>query len=137
MDYSEYIIKNYNNWILYLQPNQFYLGRCYLWYAYDNPVDLFELDQNSLKELADITCEVKRALSKCFMPDMFNYASLNNITRHLHFHVIPRYQRKVIFENFTFEDKNWGKNYSPYPNDFLLPPDIIKLIITKINSELN
>ena len=136
MNYKDYIIKNFDNWTLYLHENQTYLGRCYLWYVNDDPLDLFELNRSSLKELFEITNDIKSVLSKCFMPDMFNYASFNNIIRHLHFHIIPRYQSKVTFGDHVFEDKNWGDNYAPYSKDFFISEKTVKLILKKINNKL-
>jgi len=136
MDYRQNILKQYDNWTLFLHENQSYLGRCYIWYAHDNPVDMFDADCINLKELYDIMREIKRAISKCFSPDMYNYASLNNLIRHLHCHLVPRYNRKVTFNGVMFEDNNWGGNYAPYPHDFILPQDTMKTIREYIQSEL-
>ena len=73
---------------------------------------------------------------KLFGANLFNYASLGNDIRHLHIHFIPRYDHEVIFQNKKFKDERWNKNYSPYPEDFNISPDIIEKIKQKIGSEL-
>ena len=55
-------------------------------------------------------------------PDMpLNYASLGNIARHLHVHVIPRYKSSRFFDGITFTDQRWGQNYAPYDYSFKVP----------------
>jgi diadenosine tetraphosphate (Ap4A) HIT family hydrolase len=137
MDYKDLIIKQFDSWELYLHENQSYLGRCYLWYKKDEPIDMFDLDTKPLNELYNITNKIKKALTSSFQPDNYNYASLNNITRHLHFHIVPRYERPVTFNNHIFDDKNWGNNYSPYPKDCPLPVFTVERIIAIFKSELN
>jgi diadenosine tetraphosphate (Ap4A) HIT family hydrolase len=43
-----------------------------------------------------------------FQPDKLNYLALMMVDRHLHFHVIPRYQRERTLHGYTFKDPNWG-----------------------------
>ena len=55
---------------------------------------------------------------------MFNYLALNNNTRHLHIHLIPRYDREVEYLNITFRDEAFGKSYKRNP-EFKLSEDLL------------
>ena len=67
---------------------------------------------------------VKNVLENVFQPDLFNYASLGNVTPHLHVHIIPRYRTLRLFENQTFIDKRWGENFAPYDPNFVISPHV-------------
>ena len=66
-------------------------------------------------ELFDILTVYQKALDAIWKPEGWNYAQLGNVIPHLHFHFIPRYRGKRVFEDVTFIDKRWGKNYAPAP----------------------
>jgi len=68
-----------------------------------------ELTAVEFLELFDILILYQSALNKIWQPDRWNYAQLGNITPHLHFHFIPRYKDKRIFEDTAFSDKRGGK----------------------------
>jgi len=90
-------------------------------------VDLFDINQKEKNELFEIMRKIRNALKKLFQPDLFNYASLGNEVQHLHFHLIPRYKTKRIFEGVEFVDKNWGRNCWPHEEQELSVPTLNKL----------
>lgn len=63
------------------------------------------------------------AIKELFAPDLMNYAALGNNFKHLHVHLIPRYERSRKFAGIEFIDKRWGKNYAPYDREFRLTLD--------------
>ena len=107
-------IKNFKYWTLALNYDQYYLGRaiCYL-NTYKEK--LSDLNQEEYLELFEIIKIYQHALEKLWQPDWWNYAQLGNAVPHLHFHFIPRYKKKRVFENADFLDERWGKNYSSAP----------------------
>ncbi len=78
---------------------------------------------------------IKSALIAALKPAMFNYVSANNVTKHLHIHIIPRYARKINLFGLTFEDTSFGRYYETNPN-FTVPEEILLKIKDKIKKEL-
>jgi diadenosine tetraphosphate (Ap4A) HIT family hydrolase len=136
MNHEQLKIKEFKYWDLYLHQNQCYLGRSVIWLKREGVTDLMELPVEEQTELFVIGKQVKEVLTKLFQPDLFNWASLGNITNHLHLHVIPRYKRVRNFDGTDFIDERWGQNYSPYNKDFILSEKIILEIKNKIASIL-
>ncbi|MBS0185972.1 MAG: HIT family protein [Proteobacteria bacterium] len=130
-------ILEFENWILYLHPNQCYLGRTYLWAKRHDAVDFVDMNSEEWKEFRKITPHIKQIIQKLFSPDMFNYASLGNIAPHLHVHIIPRYKNIHYFEGLAFNDKRWGKNYSPYNRKFSIPLKVHNTIAQLIEENIH
>lgn len=115
-DYEANLLRQYENWNVYLHESQTYLGRTYIALARDGEIDPFTdttLDEQA--ELRDIVGAIKTALERLYQPDLLNYANLRNTWRHCHWHIIPRYSKSRVVLGHTFEDPNWGRNYAPYP----------------------
>ncbi len=107
-------IKRFKYWTLALHANQSYLGRavCYLNIYKEKIIDL---KPEEYLELLEVIRAYQYALTKLWIPDWWNYTQLGNVTSHLHFHFIPRYKKRRVFEGIEFIDKLWGKNYMPAP----------------------
>jgi diadenosine tetraphosphate (Ap4A) HIT family hydrolase len=106
MDYSKFLIKDYQYWKVYAAENQCYLGRCTIWCKRENANELTDVSDAELVEYVWIIKELKPALEKAFNADMINYAFLGNEIQHLHCHFIPRYSSSRHFASviFTFGD---------------------------------
>jgi len=102
-------LKKYRYWTLHLSDGQYFLGRLMLILNRKNVVDFCDLRPGEMKELNKVMKQCRKALTKCFKPDLFNYASLGNKTCHHHWHIIPRYKSKRKVNGMIFEDKLWGK----------------------------
>lgn len=109
--FEKNIIKEYKYWVVNLHNNQGYLGRCVVWCKRENASELMDVSQEEKEELFFILAELRDAVNKSFQPDWFNYCFLGNIVRHLHCHLIPRYEKERKFGEVTFKDKRWGQNY--------------------------
>ncbi len=118
VDYERFRIRNYQHWTVYLHENQYFLGRVYIWSKRPSLIDLMDTTPEEWEELHKIGGEVRRGLTRAFAPDLFNWASLGNLSRRCHMHVIPRYEEPRVFGGVTFVDRRWGKNYAPYDYDF-------------------
>jgi len=134
--YDKYIIKKYKHWTLYLQENQCYLGRTYLWANREDALDFFEMTEEEKDEYFKIGKVLKEAVNKLFQPDLWNYATLANVSPHLHTHIIPRYSTSRVFEDIDFIDERWGKNYAPYNKEFKTPEEVLIKIKDAIKNEL-
>lgn len=79
----------------------------------------------SPEEGADLPVAAKRieqTLRTALQPDKLNYLALMMVDRHLHFHVIPRYERERTLHGYTFKDPNWG---GPPQLDVETPADVV------------
>ena len=107
------LLKKYKYWNLYLSPKQYYLGKLRIVLNRKEVVDLCDLKNKESAELFRIIKESKKAIIKCFNPDLFNYATLGNHVRQHNWHVIPRYKEKRIVNDIEFKDDYW--NDPPWP----------------------
>lgn len=128
-------IKKYKFWKVALRNEQNYLGWCYV-ILNRHVEDLMDISKEEQSELFEITKKLRNILQKSFQPDSFNYASLGNVTSHVHLQVIPRYSKSVEFRDLKFTDKNWGRNYSPYDKNFDIPKEEKLLIKEEIQKGL-
>jgi diadenosine tetraphosphate (Ap4A) HIT family hydrolase len=110
-EFEHTTIRKYDNWELQLFLSQYYLGRCLV--KLDRHIeDVNELEKHERNELFEkILPEVRKALNNSFSPDHYNYATLGNDCRHLHFHVVPRYENKRKFKGREYKDENWNRHY--------------------------
>src|SRR4051812_23206229 len=114
IDYERFKIKSYTHWYLYLHESQYFLGRMYIWSLRAGLHDLMDVTDEERAELFEIGREARGALTRLWFPDLFNWASLGNISQQCHVHVIPRYAKLRQFAGFVFKDTRWGQNYAPY-----------------------
>ena len=83
---------------LYLDRNQTYRGQCVLVFDPRHAEGLETLSPVEFNAFAADLRVAARALTAACNPDLMNYASLGNIIRHLHWHIVPRYR----------SDPRWG-----------------------------
>ena len=83
---------------LYLDRNQTYRGQCLLVFDPRHVEGLETLSPAEFNAFAQDLRVAARALTAVCNPDLMNYASLGNIIRHLHWHIVPRYR----------SDPRWG-----------------------------
>ena len=137
MDYKRLLIKEYKYWEVYLNENQCYLGKVYIWAKRKDVLDFFDMTKEEQEEYFKIGKELKKALSNLFKPDLYNYATLANVSPHLHTHFIPRYKDKRELFGVTFTDERWGQNYAPYNKGFKISEEILIKIKEAMKSELS
>jgi diadenosine tetraphosphate (Ap4A) HIT family hydrolase len=133
--WKELDIKEYEHWRVGLHSNQVYLGRSVV-VLKRHEEDFFDTTQEEQKEFLEIGKQMRDALREAFDPDLLNYSTLGNEVRHVHWHLVPRYERPVEFDGMIFEDKMRGKNWTPYDKGFLLPKKNLFDIRDQIKSAL-
>jgi len=126
MDFRKLRIAESQDWKILLHQDQTCPGRLYFWYKNESQ-DLLDIPEDALLDFFRLALKVKKILSDIFQPDMFNYLSLNNRTKHLHIHLIPRYSRKIEKFGLVFEDTSYGKDYKTNP-DFKVTEDVLTKI---------
>lgn len=136
-DYEANLLRQYENWNVYLHESQTYLGRTYVALAREGEIDPFtDTTTDERSELQVITSGIKSALGTLYQPDLLNYANFRNTWPHCHWHIIPRYSTSRVVMGHTFEDSNWGRNYAPYPR-IVLSTDIYEKVKMDLATELN
>ena len=104
-DYKNYTIKNYNNWSLLLNKNQFTLGTMVL-ICNEDVFKFSKLSVESFSELQSIIKEIEINLKKVIKFEKLNYIMLMMVDPNVHFHVIPRYT-KIIYKEKEYADFGW------------------------------
>jgi len=103
-------------WLILLAPDQRNLGTCVVALKrYEG--DLAELKDVEWQEFRKIVKNLEYALRNAFNSTMFNWGCLMNSSYrndppdpHVHWHLIPRYNKRVEFESLIFEDPYFGSS---------------------------
>jgi diadenosine tetraphosphate (Ap4A) HIT family hydrolase len=120
---SDLTLKKYRFWIAEVSDSPTPIGWVYV--ILKRHAEYFdELTIEELTELKDIIKELRQMLIKAFKPDWFNVMQLGNGGRHIHFHLVPRYNKVVRFDGKDFSDPDYGRmlvdRYKPYDKKVLL-----------------
>lgn len=104
--YPDTVLKEYEYWTVLLRPDQVTLGTVVIANK-SNATYLGEVPESQWSEFSKVSREVELVLINTFGAEKFNYLALMMKDPNVHFHVVPRYSKPVIFESTTFEDKDW------------------------------
>ena len=131
-------IKEFKHWLLVLNWEQGFLGRCSL-ILKAHKVDEEELADEEVLEKHRIYCLWRKAIAKAFNPDKINQAQLGNEEHihkgHLHWHFVPRYRRPIQFAGMEFQSdtpETQKLTYALVHKRKVYPPEIRR----KIKEEL-
>lgn len=133
--YKHLRLKENTYWRVELRMQQSYLGWCFI-ILKRHLEDLIDISAEEREELFSITKDVKKALTEAFQPDKFNYASLGNISSHVHLQVIPRYKEPRQAFGREFTDKFWGQHMLKKDSSFILSDDILMHITNQLKDLL-
>lgn len=104
-------------WKISISEDQTYLGRCYVALK-RHCGDLKDLTDEEIIDFRDLVNKLETAIRKSFNATMFNWTCLmnnayqeKNPEPHVHWHMRPRYELKITFENEVFEDVEFGQHY--------------------------
>ncbi len=124
-----------NFWGVILSFNQRYIGRCYI-FSKRHFGSLSEMTDEEALDFLEVVKKIENAIRKTFGATMFNWSCLmndfykkENPNPHLHWHMKPRYQDKVLFSGRVFEDKEFGHHYNK--DDDIVESKEIRLAIVK------
>jgi len=113
---EKYLIKKFDYWTVYLNENQYYLGRVYVTLNRHGPESTTELTDQEWQEFKRVIDKITKVLKYLYKYDLMNYATLQNVDRnHFHMHLIPRYIDARIVYGEEFKDELWGKPPFPAP----------------------
>jgi diadenosine tetraphosphate (Ap4A) HIT family hydrolase len=126
------VIRETAYWRTVLNRNQNLLGKTMIVLRrHEEPVTALSPD-----EWAGLRGEVvwvTERLCSLFSPDHFNYAFLQNADRHVHLHVVPRYQEVRRFAGLEFNDPNYPGHYPP-GIEKRVSPDVIAAMASAFGS---
>lgn len=130
-DSKEDVLFQTDHWNVCLAWKQNYLGRCIVILREHVP----SLSELSAEQWADLNVVIQRteAMIKAVLhPDPINWSCLMNHayqtkphTPHVHWHVLPRYEKPVTFGGYTFTDAKFGYMYES-KEEVTLPADLQK-----------
>lgn len=69
--------------------------------------NLKDITKEESEDLQKIIKVVENTLKKAFDYDVINYLALMMVDKHVHFHVIPRYERHIEFADEVWKDAGW------------------------------
>ena len=104
-DLTNNLIKEYKYWALLVRKNQSKLGSCVAILKRD-AYPISEITREEMAEYAILVKEIERALKSAFNPHTIHHMALMFVDKHIHFHIIPRYHKLVIFAGISWEDDN-------------------------------
>ena len=105
------VLRESEHWRLVLNRNQNLLGKSFLALR-RHCESVAELSEEEWSALRGEVAAAAGLLGAALAPDHFNYAFLQNIDRHVHLHVIPRYASPREFGGRVFVDEDF---LSPQP----------------------
>lgn len=122
-------IIGYHHWVILLRRPQITLGSLVI-AARGEETQLSAIPLAAFSELAAVIKAVEKTLKKLWNYDQLNYLMLMMVDPHVHWHVIPRYQKTLQWFNQSFVDQSW-----PKPPDLSLStaliPEMEKELILK------
>ena len=101
--YPKTLIKKYKNWYLLLRRDQVTFGSLVL-IEKSFKKKFSHLSQESLKELKIITNDIEKYFYKEYSISKINYLILMMVDPDVHFHIIPRHEKKIYFLDVVFKD---------------------------------
>ena len=105
-EYKNFIIKDYKHWSLLLRNKQITLGSMVL-IEKDFKKKYGNISTNSHIEFGLIIKDLEITLKKLFSYEKINYLMLMMVDPEVHYHIIPRYCKKIKFSQKIFIDRGW------------------------------
>lgn len=111
---------------LYLFKEQSHPGRVIV--AHHNHVsELVDISDDERNDFFADVAKVANALHKIFEPTKINYGAYGDTGKHLHFHLVPKYET---------DDFEWGGVFAMNPDRTYLTDEEYSEMIAKIKNEL-
>ena len=102
------LVAEYAHWVVLLRPDQPTLGSLVL--AAKSEAEAFaDLQPEAFAELGRVVADIESALKAAVDYARINYLMLMMVDRHVHFHVIPRYDGAREAGGVSVTDQGWPK----------------------------
>lgn len=130
--YPDTTIIAYHYWLVLLRRPQITLGSLVI-AARGDQTQLSEIPPDAFSELSTVIKAIEATLKKLWNYDKLNYLMLMMVDPHVHWHVIPRYQKPVQWLGNSFLDTSWPKPPDLSLSSFL-PAEIEQELILKFQN---
>lgn len=110
---------------IYLFKEQTYRGRCNVVFK-DHKSEITDLTEEEARAFMNDIRKVAIAIQKAFNPDKINYGAFADTMKHLHFHVVPKYENGA----------SWGTMFDMNPGKVILSDEEYSELISKIKAAL-
>ena len=104
--YDKNLIKDYENWSILFRYQQFTIGSLII-ISKSGEVNLGALSAKEWADFAEVARDAESLLVNAFGAEKFNYLALMMKDPEVHFHVVPRYSKPVVFQNKEYVDPDW------------------------------
>ena len=105
-DFKNLLIKEYQNWYLLLRNDQVTIGSLVL-IEKNFHHRLSSIPDESFIEFGKIVRDIEETLKNLFGYEKINYLMLMMKDDEVHYHIIPRYSKDLLYESFNFKDEGW------------------------------
>ncbi|OJU87577.1 hypothetical protein BGO17_01110 [Candidatus Saccharibacteria bacterium 49-20] len=101
------VLKEYEHWVVLFREKQVTIGSVIIMSKELEKQSLGAVSAEAWAEFPIVSADVERWLTNAFGAEKFNYLALMMYDPEVHFHVIPRYSKSVVFEEQEFIDPDW------------------------------
>lgn len=110
------LIKEYRHWKVLLRKLDNTLGNCFA-ITKEHRQYMSEVTSEEMAEFAEVSKDLEGALKASFNYDSINYLVLMRYDKHVHYHIIPRYEKSRQFAGQEWVDDGFpgllGVNFEP------------------------
>ncbi len=110
---------------VYLFKEQTYRGRCNVVFK-EHKSEITDLTEEEAALFINDARKVAKAIHKAFNPDKVNYGAFADTMKHLHLHIVPKYEG----------GPSWGKTFEMNPQKVMLNDEEYSDLIAKIKNNL-
>lgn len=128
-------------WNVELGSNHAYPGRAYITLL-EHKGSLSELGDEEWRDFEQLVRKLENAYRKAFGADPFNWSCLMNnaykekpYNPHVHWHLIPRYEKAVRIGSAVLEDEEFGHMFVP-KKERVVDDQIINAMAEKVKAYL-
>lgn len=126
-------------WRVTLDANQQFLGKCFVTLL-AHKSSLSELNEDDWADFEKLVRLLEGSIKKAFQPSHFNWSCLMNFAAmsgqetHVHWHLHPRYDKKIDVAGESFEDTQWYPRKEKVDN--FVDQKTLKVIAEKIHESM-
>src|SRR3569833_2272556 len=106
--YPETLLEGYEHWVVLLRQRQTTLGAMVL-VCKEEAKSFADISPAAFAELKMVLKELETTVRDVLACQKFNYLMLMMVDPHVHFHVLPRYEKTRMFDGIDFQDVSWPK----------------------------
>lgn len=103
---KELLVESNASWTWSVRPDQPTLGSSIL--SLNRPaLKLSEVTTGEMADFANLVAILENTLKNSFDYNIMNYLMLMMVDHHVHYHVLPRYDRTIKFNGLSWVDEGW------------------------------